>query len=627
MASLPARIPLLLRYRRPVVVVVQLLLVVAVYVAAFLVRYDFQPSQIPTETVLKSLPLLLAARIAAMGLFHLYQGLWRYVSVKDLWQIMKASTAGSLVFIPVAWLLFGPDDFPAGVFPMEWAGNILALGAVRVAGILARETLGLGHSRPPGLKRLLIIGAGDAGAVLCREAQEHQERGYLPVAFIDDAPWKARASVHGVPVLGNRDEIPRVCEEQRADVIFIAIPSATREQMRGIVERCRETGLPFTTLPAIPSILAGRVSLDMLRQVDITDLLGRAPVELDRTAIGSYLQGKRILVTGAAGSIGSELARQIASFRPELLILLDRAENPLFFFEDEFRRSFSEQPFVAEIGDVCEYASLCRLIEVHRPHIVFHAAAHKHVPLMERTPAEAVRNNVMGTYNLALASQRFGVERFVLISTDKAVKPTSVMGATKRVAELLLRSMNHKGQTRLVAVRFGNVLGSNASVVPIFQEQIARGGPVTVTHAEARRYFMTIPEAAQLVLQAGALGTGGEIFVLDMGQPVRILDLARELITLSGRVPDKDIPIVFTGLRPGEKLTEELALEGKDLLPTSHPKLRVLLEEPPARDMEALVSDLGQRLAVLSPDQVREELGLLVPEYRPGSAPPGHLDG
>ncbi|MBI2172012.1 MAG: polysaccharide biosynthesis protein [Chloroflexi bacterium] len=612
---MPTKTALLRKYRRPLVVAVHLTLVIVVYWVAFLLRYDFRVSTLPAGLILKSLLLLLAARVLAMGLFHLFQGLWRYVSVKDIWQIIKASSLGSLVFVPTAWAVFGPGQIPVSIFFMDWAGNILALGGVRIAGLLARETLGLGRPRAEGGKHLLIIGAGDAGAVLCREAQEHPERGYLPIGFIDDAPWKADASVHGVPVLGSREALARIVTERHVETIFIAIPSATREQMRGMVEACRATGLPFTTLPAIPSILDGRVGIDMLRKVDITDLLGRAPVELDRKGIGAYLLGKRILVTGAAGSIGGELARQIAAFRPELLVLVDRAENPLFFFEDEFHRTFPGQPFVAEVRDVCDLPGIGQLLEAHRPHLVFHAAAHKHVPLMERTPAEAVRNNVLGTHNLARASQRYGVEKLVLISTDKAVKPTSVMGATKRIAEMLLQAMDQQGSTRLVAVRFGNVLGSNASVVPIFQEQIARGGPVTVTHPDARRYFMTIPEAAQLVLQAGAIGSGGEIFVLDMGQPVRILDLARELISLAGLVPEKDVKIVFTGLRPGEKLTEELALEGEDLLPTSHPKLRVVRESPPADDMEERIVQLIARLPQLSPEGVKEEIRHLVPEY------------
>ncbi|MBI4202778.1 MAG: polysaccharide biosynthesis protein [Chloroflexi bacterium] len=616
MAFLSLNSSFLRRHRRPLVIGVHVALVIAVYWAVFLLRYDFQLRAIPAGLVLMSLPLLLAARIAAMGLSHLYQGLWRYVTVKDIWQIIKASTLGSLVFIPIALLAFGRNEFPTGIFVMDWAGNILALGGVRIAGLLARDALGVGRAKAGERKRLLIIGAGDAGAVLCREALEHPQRGYQPVGFIDDAPWKAGASVHGVPVLGKREDIPRIVTAHHIDTLFIAIPSATREQMRGIVEVCRGTGLPFTTLPAVPSILGGRVSLDMLRQVDITDLLGREPVELDREAIGDCIQGKRILITGAAGSIGSELARQIAAFHPKLLILVDHAENPLYFFEGEFSRVFPTQPFVAEVRDIVDYASMRQLVDTYTPHLVFHAAAHKHVPLMERTPAEAVRNNILGTHNLVRVCQEGGVEKLVLISTDKAVNPTNVMGATKRVAELLLQAMGQQGPTRLVAVRFGNVLGSNASVVPIFQEQIARGGPVTVTHPEARRYFMTIAEAAQLVLQAGAVGEGGEIFVLDMGQPVRIVDLARELITLAGRVPDRDIKIVFTGLRPGEKLTEELALEGEDLLPTSHPKLRVLREAPPAGSFEDQVSVLTHRLSQLSVEEVKEELRRLVPEYR-----------
>ena len=605
------------RYRRPIVILVHLGLVVVVYLLSFLLRYDFALAESQWTLLLKTLPLLVVARMVALGLFRLFQGLWRYVSVRDVLQIIKASTAGTIVFAPIVWILFGQQGFPAGVLAIEWSGNVLALSGVRLLGRLFRESVRPLRRSEPGVKRLLIVGAGDAGAALCREAQGRPESGLVPVGFIDDDQWKEGASLLGIPVLGNRDDIPAVVAQQRVDTIVIAIPSASREQMRGIVERCRAASVPFRTLPPVRSILDGKVSISTLREVEIADLLGREPVQLDQEAMGRFLQGKRVLVTGAAGSIGSELARQIATFQPELLVLIDRSENQLFFFEAEFRQMFAAQPVVAEVRDIANHASIGDVMDKYRPHVIFHAAAYKHVPLMERVPDEAVRNNVIGTHVLAKAAQDKGAEKFVLISTDKAVNPSSVMGATKRVAELLVQDMDRRGPTRFVAVRFGNVLGSNASVVPIFREQISKGGPVTVTHPEARRYFMTIPEAAQLVMQAGAIGSGGEVFVLDMGEPIKILDLARDLIYLSGHTPDKDIKIVFTGLRPGEKLYEELNFQGEDLLPTRHPKLRVLRSSGAPRDMEEYVARLAQELPTMTLAQTRAKLQALVPEYTP----------
>ena len=596
---------------------VQLVLGPAVYFLSFLLRYDFELGQLPLTLLLQSLPLVVLVRMGTLAAFRLFQGLWRYVSVRDIVQIVKASTVGSVIFVPLALLIFGLDEFPPGVFVLDWAGNVLALSGVRVVSRLVRETSGALHRVDLASKRLLIVGAGDAGATLCRETQSQPGHGLIPVGFIDDDPWKAGASVLGIPVLGNKDGISKVAAQYNVDTIVIAIPSASREQMRNIVERCREAGVPFRTLPSLRNILGGRVSISTLQDVEIADVLGREPVELDHETMGKFLQGRRVLVTGAAGSIGSELARQIASFQPELLVLIDRAENPLFYFEGEFQRMFPGQPFVAEVRDISDYSSMCDLLSTYHPEVIFHAAAHKHVTLMERSPAEAVRNNALGSHTIARAAQEYHVEKFVLISTDKAVNPSSVMGATKRVAELVTQAMNGRGPTRFVSVRFGNVLGSNASVVPIFKEQIAQGGPVTVTDPEAHRYFMTMAEAAQLVMQAGATGSGGEVFVLDMGEPLRILDLARDLISLSGHTPDEDIKIVFTGLRPGEKLFEELTFEGEDLLPTSHPKLKILRDIPALGDVEAQIARLAEELPGLAPQQIKEKLQTIVPEYNP----------
>ncbi|MEE8442585.1 MAG: nucleoside-diphosphate sugar epimerase/dehydratase [Dehalococcoidia bacterium] len=593
------------------------MLVILIYAFSFLLRYDFQLDEIPLNLAVKTLPLLVVVRMGTIGLFHMFQGLWRYINIRDLIQVIRASTAGTVVFVPLVWLIFDLTEFPIGVFVLDLVGNVLVLSGVRVLGRLAREAFKPPRRTDPALKRLLVVGAGDAGATLCAEAWRRPEFGFIPVGFIDDDPWKSGAALMGIPILGTRNDIPQVAAQYSIDTIIIAIPSASREQMRGILEQCRQAKVSFRTLPSVTDILDGKVSISLLREVEIADLLGREPVELDREVTGSFLHGKRILITGAAGSIGSELARQIATFQPEMLILIDRAENPLFYFDAEFQRMFPGQPFVAEIRDVCDCSSIRGLMETYKPQLVFHAAAHKHVPLMERTAAEAVRNNILGTQIVASLAQENDVEKFVLISTDKAVNPTSVMGATKRVAELLVQDMNGKGPTRFISVRFGNVLGSNASVVPVFKEQIAKGGPVTVTHPEARRYFMTVPEAAQLVMQAGAIGSGGEVFVLDMGEPLKILDLARDLISLAGYTPDKDIKIVFTGLRPGEKLFEELTFEREDLLATDQPKLKVLRDTSSGGGIEAQVARLAADLPALTSEQVRAELHNLIPEYAP----------
>ncbi len=609
--------PFVRRYRRPIVILVHVALIVAAYLLSFLLCYDFRFGPLPEGVLFKTLPLVLVVRLGTLGLSHLFQGIWRYASVRDALQIAKATTLGTVIFVPLVWLIFGLDTFPKGVFILDWILNLLMLGGVRLLGRLAaRGPLDQGKAERSE-KRLLIIGAGDAGAALCREAQNRPEFGLLPVGFIDDDPWKASASVLGVPVLGNRRDIPAVVAEHRVDTIVIAIPSASREQMHDMVAQCRAAGVSFRTLPPLTNLLDRRVSFSNLREIEIADLLGREPVKLDMETIGRFLKGKRVLITGAAGTIGSELARQIAPLHPELMLLVDRAENSLFFFEAEFQKQFAGQPFLAEVHDICDYTTMSNLLRTHRPHVIFHAAAYKHVPLMERVPAEAVRNNVLGTMNLARTAQENGVSTFVFISTDKAVNPTSVMGATKRVAELLLQAMNGNGATKFVAVRFGNVLGSNASVVPIFQEQIARGGPVTVTHPDARRYFMTPAEAAQLVMQAGAMGTGGEIFVLDMGDPVKIIDLARELIHISGHTPDADIKIVITELRPGEKLFEELSFKEEVMAHTNHPKLWILRDPPSQRNTVKEAVQLGQDLPALTPEQVKARLVALVPEYTP----------
>jgi FlaA1/EpsC-like NDP-sugar epimerase len=424
-------------------------------------------------------------------------------------------------------------------------------------------------------RRFLIIGAGNAGEALLREMLRRKDANYEVVGFVDDDPLKQGMSIHGIEVLGTVEQLPDICEKHSIDEIAIAMPSASRKQLRHVVQLCQGTKLRFSTVPSLTDIASGKLKVSQMRDVDINDLLGRDVIQLDLGQIEAFLKDKVILVTGAGGSIGSEMCRQVCGFGPKLLLLVEQAENPLFFIERELERSHLDVPIKAIICDITDKVRVDQLFETYHPQVVIHAAAHKHVPLMEGNPGEAIKNNVVGTRNMANAADAYGATDFVMISTDKAVNPTSIMGSSKRIAEMYIQDLNKTSETHFVTVRFGNVLGSNGSVIPIFNKQIADGGPVTVTHPEMTRYFMTIPEASQLVLQAATMGTGGEIFLLDMGEPVKIVDLARELITLSGFRPGEDIEIEYTGLRPGEKLFEELSIEGEDMIPTHHPKIAI----------------------------------------------------
>ena len=615
----------LYRYRKVLVVLVQLGLVVASYVASFVLRLDLDLGRIPVDVILKTLPLLIIVRMGTLAVFHLYQGLWRYVGVPDLLQIIKATTVSSLLFAALELVIFGPQGFPRSVFFLDWAGNIFLLSGTRLIVRVFRERFrpieGLDGASKGASKRLLIIGAGDAGAALCAQVLSTTTLRYKPVAFVDGDRRKVGNTILGVPVAGRWEDITRVIGDYRVDSAVIAIPSPTPSEMRSLVGICQTAQVPFKVLPATSDLLDGTVSISRIREVDPVDLLGRPPARLDRAAIQSFVRGRRILITGAAGSVGSELATQIAGLRPDLLVLIDHAENPLFFLESEIRDTFPDVSVAAQVSDVTDEDKMSRVMTSYRPQVVFHAAAHKHVPLMERTPEEAVKNNVGGVYVMAKCAQMAGVEILVLVSTDKAVKPSSVMGASKRLAELLIQEINEQKLTRFTAVRFGNVVGSNASVVPIFKRQIANGGPLTVTHPDATRYFMSVSEAAGLILQAGAVGTGGEVFVLDMGEPLRIVTLAETMITLSGLKPYEDIDIVFIGLRPGEKLSEELNFDGEEFRPTGYEKLLVLRKDHHPPGVVARVEEFLGDLATLEPEEVKSRLRSLVPEYQPSSPP------
>ena len=512
-------------------------------------------------------------------------------------------------------LTYGFMGFPRSVILLDWAGNIVFLTGTGILFRIIRESVHRSVVTGGDTKRMLIVGAGGAGAALCEQALTAQGFQFKPVVFVDENGARG-TSIAGIPVAGGLEDVERVAASYKVEMIVVAEPP-NPAQMRELVELCQRTDMPLKVLPATADILDGKVSISHIRPVDPVDLLGRPPAKLDRMLISDSIRNKRVLVTGAGGSVGSELARHLASLGPEKLVLIDHAENPLFMLETEFHNTEIENSLVFEVLDVTDPVTMTNLLGQYEPQVVFHAAAHKHLPLMERTPDQAVKNNVGGTYCAARCSISAGVEKFVLVSTDKAANQTSVMGATKRLAELVIQEMNTLDKTRFTSVRFGNVIGSNASVVPIFKKQIENGGPVTVTHPEVRRYFMSISEAAGLIMQAAALSDGGETFVLDMGEPVMILKLAETLISLSGLKPHEDIGVVFTGLRAGEKLTEVLYAENERLLSTGYEKLLRVEHEGPDRSIISEVETLLEELPTLRQDDVKTRLGVLVPEYRP----------
>lgn len=554
----------------------KIILVTSSMLLAFLLRFDMQMSPAVWTTFENLLPPLILIKITVFWRMGLNHGWWRYVSLHDVIEIFKANVVASLAFMLYLVIFYDMRGMPRSVLILDFTICFLFACGVRFITRAYRENrLGMNGSGPINPARILVVGAGCAGQMIVREVRQNPSLEKTVVGYIDDDESKHRQRFLGVAVMGTRKDIPAVCREVKVDEIIIAIPSASGEEIKAIVASCRESGIGFKTLPGVGDLIDGTVTLKQARDVDLDDLLGRKPVRLETVRIRGFLSGKRVLVTGAAGSIGSEICRQVAGFGPARMVLLENAETPLFDIERELVERFPDLRPIAVIGDVRDRTRVESIFEQFMPEIVFHAAAYKHVPMMECNPAAAVHNNVHGTRVVADASHDFGVQSFVMISTDKAVNPTSVMGTTKRVAELYVQNFARYSRTRFVTVRFGNVLGSNGSVVPIFREQIRKGGPVRVTHPEVIRYFMTIPEATQLVLQAGSMGRGGEIFILDMGEPVKIAELAEEMIRLSGFRPHEDIDIVFTGLRPGEKLFEELLLAGEGIQATSHEKIKV----------------------------------------------------
>jgi len=583
------------------------------WVGAYWLRYNMDT--IPAEQwqlALKSLIVLMVIQAAAFRYYGLYRGVWRFASVPDLIRIVKAALVG-MAFSAVALFLFTRmEGVPRSVFPLYGLLLVAFLGGSR---LVIRWSKDYPIYRKEG-RRILIVGAGKAGEMLVRDLLRSRDERYEPVGFVDDSVRKRGREIHGVRVLGSCDEMMACTRRMDVDLIVLALPSATAAQMRCLVGLCETTGLPFRTLPPMNRLMSGEVTLNQLRKVSIDDLLGREPVTLDWQAIESELRGKKVLISGAGGSIGSELCRQIARLKPSHTILVDSCEFNLYSIEMELQKRFPQLPISRCLIDVVDSAAVEKIFEQFRPEMIFHAAAYKHVPILEDQIREAVRNNVLGTRIMAEMADRYGGESFVMISTDKAVNPANVMGTSKRAAEIFCQNLNQRSKTRFVTVRFGNVLGSTGSVVPLFQQQIEAGGPVTVTHRDITRYFMTIPEASQLILQASVMGEGGEIFVLDMGESVKISLLAEQMIRLSGKVPGEDIDIIYTGLRPGEKLYEELFHEMEALQSTPHDK--ILLARHRELDWQRLTGILdGMAVACSTYNEgdLRSLLGELVPEW------------
>ncbi len=602
-----------LSYRRLLILISQTILIILTYYFSFLLRLDTDFSVEGKVLFLTTLPMVLILKLPLFYRFGLLSGWWRYVGMSDLVDISKAAVTSSAALYVLLIYIRRPAGYPRSVLVIDMILTIFVVGGARFLVRAYTENV----QKHAAQKNTLIVGAGRAGIAIVRDLKNNPTLDYKPIGFVDDDRSKQSVKFHGVRVLGTTLGLRRLIADYDVQSVLIAIPSANGKVVERIIRQCRECKVEFKILPTIQERIGRRAAVNQLRSVRVEDLLGRKPVNLDLETISAKLRGKVALITGAGGSIGSELARQVAQFGPQTLVLFERSENDLFKISNELAAKFPKLHFEGVVGDILDVTLLRQVFANFRPNSVFHAAAYKHVPMMERNCFQAVSNNIFGTYNVALVARQFHVEDFVMISSDKAVNPTNVMGVTKRVAEKIILGLQHH-DTRYKSVRFGNVLNSNGSVLPIFQEQIAHGGPVTVTHPEAMRYFMTIPEAVQLVLQASTMGNGGEIFVLDMGKPVSILELARNLIRLNGFEPDVDIRIEFTGLRPGEKLFEELQLEGEGIKPTSHEKIRVLEGgEVEFAQVRAWLNELASLLDAKNVNGLISKLREIVPEYKP----------
>jgi FlaA1/EpsC-like NDP-sugar epimerase len=602
---------------RAVIFTHDLVMVPIAWMCAYWLRFNLSPlPDVELRASVHWLPVVILLQAAFFRWFGLYRGVWRFASIPDLIRIGKAVGLGVLSIAVVAFLYNRLAGVPRSVLPLYAGLLLLLLCGPR---ILYRMWKDRGATMGSG-RRALIVGAGKAGEMLARDLLRERGAEFQPLAFVDDDVRKMGREIQGLRVRNTCRKIPRLVEKLGIEVILIATPSASEKDMRRIVEICESTGVPFLILPSVQEALSGRLARS-LRDVSIEDLLGRAPVRLDREAMGDHLRGKRVLVTGGGGSIGSQLCREIARFPVDELIIFERCEFNLYRVDTDLARHHPSLRVKALLGDVTDRAAVERVLARHSPDVIYHAAAYKHVPLLQEQARQAVLNNVMGTRTVAEAAVAAGIKEFVLISTDKAVNPTNVMGATKRIAEMLVQGLNEASRTRFITVRFGNVLDSAGSVIPLFREQIKMGGPVTVTHPEITRYFMTIPEACQLILQAAAAGKGGEVFVLDMGEPVKVSYLAEQMILLSGKRPGVDIRIDYIGLRPGEKMHEELFHDQERLAPTGRAKLLLAQSRPlDRRWLEKSLDDLVQACSAFDEERIQRTLRHLVPEFEQASS-------
>lgn len=626
--------PSKMRRKRPISVrgaqvVLDIAALTVAFVLAYLIRFDFSVPADLAPRIVTQLALVVPLQFFILRICGTHRFIWRYVGITEINRIFGAIAAAAIPLLLIR--LLATDMGGNAVVPLSiiLTDMLLAFGGVAGLRIIRRQLFEYRRTAGPAQsskkKKVLLVGAGRAGVMTLAELKSRRDLRCDIVGFVDDDPAKVGSEINGVSVLGPISKVRDVLRDRHVDEAIITIANASRDQMSRILSCLKDLPLRVRTIPSISELLDEKVTISRIRDVDVGDLLGRTPVELDRKSIEDFVAGKVVMITGAGGSIGSELVRQLLRHGARRLILVERSEFALFNIHREIVNREIDCELVPCLADVCDVRRMRSVFREYRPNVVFHAAAHKHVPMVEENASEALKNNVIGTRTLGKLAGEYFVDAFVLISTDKAVNPTSVMGATKRMAELVVQRLNNEYDTRFVAVRFGNVIGSNGSVIPIFKEQINAGGPVTVTHPEMKRYFMTIPEASQLVLQAGALGSGGEIFVLDMGEPIRIVDLARATIRLSGLSPDVDIDIVFTGMRPGEKLEEELQTGSERLIKTEHSKIFIGQIEPVAAHEIERALAVAEELSSVSEDSVvREFLSELIPEAKLGDGIPPH---
>jgi len=605
--------------RRICFMLMDICIVILASIGALMVRFECSLSAVPKyylEVIWDSLPLTLPIAIIVFTIFRLYSTLWNYAGATELLYMTAACIVDTLINTVIILLIYRKVDYPV---PRSW---YFLYGALLLIFMFASrysqrgiKTLVNRKNQAEKMKRVLIVGAGEAGNAIIKEIVNSPYVNLKIVGIVDDDKAKRGKFMHGIKVIGDRNDIVDIAQSRKVDEIIIAMPTVSAVETKQILDICKQTGCELKRLPGIYQLVNGDVSISKLKDVDVNDLLGREPIKVDLDSIMGYVSDKVVMVTGGGGSIGSELCRQVASHNPKQLIIVDIYENTTYDIQLELKRKYPDLNLVVLIASIRNTKRMDDIFRIYRPEIVYHAAAHKHVPLMEDSPNESVKNNVLGTWKVVQAADKYKVKRFVMISTDKAVNPTNIMGATKRICEMIIQTYNNRSETEYVAVRFGNVLGSNGSVIPLFKKQIEEGGPVTVTHPDIIRYFMTIPEAVSLVLQAGAYAKGGEIFILDMGEPVKIVDLAKNLILLSGHKPNEDIQITFTGLRPGEKLYEEMLMKEEGMQDTANKLIHI--GKPIQMDEERFLQQLEElkEYVVTEPDDIRLWVQRIVPTY------------